>query len=358
MPRASSRAGRAFALLLPAFAACAPSSPAPGVAAPSATAAAITAADLRTRLGIFADDSMMGRGAGTPGNVKGTDYLAAEARRLGLTPAGENGTFFQTVPLVKRTLAPGAAVSAGGTTFAPMIDFIPRDQGKGTRPIDGVPVVDGGVYGDSARPALPAEQAAGKLVVIRVAPKPDGTPAGTVARAAVTDRFRSAAGIAVATLDAISPQERKEISVASAQLARDGAPAQPAFMYVTARMAEALVRAGTARGSLAFADSPADAPARNVVAILPGSDPALRGQLVALGAHNDHLRAGARAGGARLAPRLQRGDAAEGGRRLARRADGRSSMPGSGRPSTASGGSGRRGRTRSSTAPTTTAAAR
>jgi hypothetical protein len=36
-----------------------------------------------------------------------------------------------------------------------------------------------------------------------------------------------------------------------------------------------------------FTDTPA--PARNVVAILPGSDPALRGQYVAIGAHNDHV---------------------------------------------------------------------
>src|SRR4029079_16141755 len=31
------------------------------------------------------------------------------------------------------------------------------------------------------------------------------------------------------------------------------------------------------------------APGRNVVAILPGSDPALRGEYVAIGAHNDHV---------------------------------------------------------------------
>lgn len=105
----------------------------------------------------------------------------------------------------------------------------------------------------------------------------------------MTAQFRTAAGIAVATLDAVSPQERKELRVASADLASGPATAQPAFMYVTSRLAEALLRSGTAGGSIAFADSPPDAPARNVVAILPGRDPALRGQLVAIGAHNDHL---------------------------------------------------------------------
>ena len=57
-----------------------------------------------TRLYIFADDSMLGREAGTSGNVKGTDYIAAEAKRLGLLPAGDSGTYFQTIPLKTRTL--------------------------------------------------------------------------------------------------------------------------------------------------------------------------------------------------------------------------------------------------------------
>jgi peptidase M28-like protein len=40
-------------------------------------------------------------------------------------------------------------------------------------------------------------------------------------------------------------------------------------------------------GSVRFDES--RAPARNVVAVLPGSDPKLKGQYVALGAHNDHI---------------------------------------------------------------------
>ncbi len=62
--------------------------------APTKTTAAITPADLMTRLYIFADDSMQGREAGLPGNVKGTNYIAAEIRRLGLVPAGDSGTYF------------------------------------------------------------------------------------------------------------------------------------------------------------------------------------------------------------------------------------------------------------------------
>src|SRR6266567_8338870 len=71
---------------------------------PQPTRAEITAADLMTRLYIFADDSMLGREAGMPGNVKGTNYIAGEIKRLGLVPAGDSGTYFQTIPLKTREL--------------------------------------------------------------------------------------------------------------------------------------------------------------------------------------------------------------------------------------------------------------
>src|SRR5471032_2891693 len=63
-----------------------------------ATTAEISAGDLMTRLYIFADDSMMGRQVGTIYNNKGTDYIAAEVKKLGLKPGGENGGYFQTLP--------------------------------------------------------------------------------------------------------------------------------------------------------------------------------------------------------------------------------------------------------------------
>ena len=52
------------------------------------------------------------------------------------------------------------------------------------------------------------------------------------------------------------------------------------------------LRAGTAGKWIRFSSigfTRSTAPARNVIGIIPGSDPALRGEYVALGAHNDHL---------------------------------------------------------------------
>src|SRR5205085_1046276 len=85
---------------------------------PRPTTSAITAADLMTRLYIFADDSMQGREAGTIGNVKGTDYIAREVQRLGLKPAGDNGTYFQTIPFKTRAVDAASTLNAAGTALA------------------------------------------------------------------------------------------------------------------------------------------------------------------------------------------------------------------------------------------------
>src|SRR4051812_34605229 len=87
--------------------------------APARTPTAITPADLMTRLSLYADDSMMGRLAGSEYNLKATAYIASEVKRLGLRPAGDSGGYFQNVPLVKRQLDPTSAISVDGVALKP-----------------------------------------------------------------------------------------------------------------------------------------------------------------------------------------------------------------------------------------------
>src|SRR5712671_1652442 len=117
--------------------------------APLRTQTAITPSDLMTRLYLYADDSMMGRMAGSEYNLKATAYIASEARRMGLVPAGDSGGYFQNVPLVKRGLDASSTLSVDGTTLAPWVDFVPRDPGRATRAFDGAQIVYGGVWTDS-----------------------------------------------------------------------------------------------------------------------------------------------------------------------------------------------------------------
>src|SRR5262252_2700792 len=129
------------------------------------TTAAITAADLMTRLYVYADDSMQGRETGTIGNVKATDYIAAEARRLGLRPAGDSGTYFQTLPLKTRTFDTTSSFTVNSAGLAPFTDYL--SFSRGSVAIPPVAIVYGGALGDSAH-LISEDQAKGKLVVLRV----------------------------------------------------------------------------------------------------------------------------------------------------------------------------------------------
>ena len=267
---------------------------------PARTQTAITPADLMTRLYIYSDDSMMGRKAGTEYNLKATAYIAAEAKRMGLQPAGDSGGYFQNVPLVTRQLDPNASFSVDGTTFRPWEEFIPRDPGVPTRSFDGAQIVYGGVWPDSNM--ISADQAAGKFVVLGAHLAPNTPPQQQVNRGLILGRFRGAAGIAVVALETFPAVALNFFRQPQTILKDASAPSDtnklPAYIYVNQAGARALLGAPadsvkpgtvgqTVRGSVAFTETPA--PARNVVAIIPGSDPKLRGQYVAIGAHNDHV---------------------------------------------------------------------
>ncbi|HEX6038686.1 M28 family metallopeptidase [Longimicrobium sp.] len=301
----------AAAVAAPAAAQARPEGPLTHAARP--TAAAISPEDLRTHLYILAADSMMGREVGTRGNVMATGYLAAQAQRIGLRPAGDNGTFFQTVPLIQLGLEPGATISAGGRTLALGTDFIPVPTYGSifvfapTFQAQNTPVVYGGRVGDPSRMISP-EQARGKIVVFDAPMGPNGQPSFAFWAGGQTwDRYADAAGLAFATLDLTNEGireffqgERMELDHGEPETATPRVP--PAFIVSQSAAAalfgrpmtglQAGAQGGSASGAYAFFKRPAPFPSRNVVGIIPGSDASLRGEYVAIGAHNDHVGTG------------------------------------------------------------------
>ena len=71
---------------------------------PAHTSPGIASEDLAVRIKTLADDTFEGRGPGTEAGEASADWIAAEMARIGLSPAGENGTFFQTVKMVNQTV--------------------------------------------------------------------------------------------------------------------------------------------------------------------------------------------------------------------------------------------------------------
>ena len=263
-------------------------------APPSATTAAITEEDLRTRLFLIADDSMMGRESGSRGAFVTPDYVAAEFRRLGLEPAGDNGTYFQTVPFWTAAVDARSRLQSGGTALVLGRDFVPASIGAAPRTLTGVPTVYGGPVTDTTR-WISSEQAAGKLVVLDLPPglPMRGVPLGN-------PRWRSATAIAAVVLDVVGPEAVARLRAGRPVPDSTRNPNAIPLLWISRRAASALLGgdpsslAPGAMGSpldgyVDIARSPVSYPARNVVAILRGSDPAVRGQYVALTAHNDHV---------------------------------------------------------------------
>ena len=96
----------------------------PAKVKPAPTSAAITVRDLQIRLYQFADDSMLGRQVGRIGNMMGTTYIASEAKRLGLVPAGDNGTFFQVLPYHLRRFTEHSRLTFNGTPLVWNRDWV------------------------------------------------------------------------------------------------------------------------------------------------------------------------------------------------------------------------------------------
>jgi hypothetical protein len=260
----------------------------PGPGGP--TTGSITAADLQTRLYAFSNDSMMGRLFGTEGDLRGTQYIANQLAAMGALPAGENGTYFQTVPTFRVAMAPGAQIFLDGTPLTYRTDFFTSIPATGrAQPLDEVEVIYAGSLADSTNLIAP-EQTAGKAVFFSF----DGVGGNP-------NRFLGRYTQAAALIVAANPASMRPFMITTVS---DTTPAR-LNITITRQVAERLfgrpldtLRPGTLGrrlrfSSLSFTRQPADA--RNVVAVIPGSDPGLRGQYIAIGAHPDHV--GMRAGG-------------------------------------------------------------
>src|SRR2546428_12604896 len=80
-------------------------------------AASITIADVRRRIGINADDSMLGRATPSPQLDAVAAYVAGEFHRFGLKPGGDSGTYFQHYPLEELRFDPeSSTIRIGGRT--------------------------------------------------------------------------------------------------------------------------------------------------------------------------------------------------------------------------------------------------
>ena len=260
----------------------------------AATSAAITEADLRQHLYRITDDSTMGRETGSKGAYSATEYIAAEFQRMGLQPGGDNGGWFQIVPMWRVAVDPASRLSAGGTALTVFRDFMPGSSLAPARVLNAAPVVYGGSLRDTTT-WIPVANAAGKVVLIDV-------PPGTSFRAAsnIGSRYRDALVLVVSGFEDVPAEQvarlREGRPVPDTSRNARGVP----IVWLT-RAAAAIVMGGTVAqmtpgasgralsGQFDYPRTTVPFPARNVVGILPGSDAVLRTQYLTLTAHHDHV---------------------------------------------------------------------
>jgi hypothetical protein len=278
---------------------------------------AITACDLMTRLYIYAADSMRGREAGTPDNIRATAYIEREVKRLGLRPAGDNGTYFQAMPVTARVLNQGSTISAGGKTFHPGADFSAAGATDRTATGD---VIFGGTLGDTVN-ALGADDVRGKIVVM-MAPAGGGGRGGFGGGrgGAANNPLAGAAAVVTVSQTVATPRlqfvlnDTMQNDGRAAYAAANPAPANaaaggrggrggaggatPLTVTVTPVVAAAMLGkpvSGAMRGdkggavTIDIKTENLQEPTRSVVAILPGTDPKLKNEYIVIGAHSDHI---------------------------------------------------------------------
>ena len=294
---------------------------------------------------------MKGRRIGEPGNYVGTSYIAHEFQRFGLKPGGDNGTYFQNLPFgpISFPLA-SSRLSANGATLTPKTDWVPvaptaQNEVSDHADFNNVQAVYAGRFGD-ANVTLDPATFRGKIAVFSATPAAAGLTGGrgggggnaTVLRCdSVPDKFGAAAAARVEAEQRAEGQQtgrggrggngprdtRAERAGAAGVLlvALDQTTANVANAAFNTRMG--MQPAAPASGSLPTAaistaaaerilghplDGLAvgtagqsvsghwaqdfkisDTPGRNVIAILPGSDPSRASEYVLVGAHNDHV---------------------------------------------------------------------
>ncbi len=270
---------------------------------------AIDSLALRAHTYFLADDLLEGRGTGRRGADVAAAYLASAAAQVGLLPAAA-GSYYQPVPIIEAEVDTAATrlvletAEAGGgrrAAFTSPADFIPNVGTARTLVAFGGELAWVGRAGDVLTQAARLPPLTGRVALMDGVFGPDAAAADSL-------RARGATGVihllGDADLFALYARSRggSRMYLADAAAASSFVPDIPAVI-AHPRLGRALL-AGAPGGAdglahpLALPDRRVDValvtrarpvPARNVAALLPGRDPARRGEVVVYAAHYDHL---------------------------------------------------------------------
>ncbi|HME06701.1 MAG TPA: M28 family peptidase [Bryobacteraceae bacterium] len=298
---------------------------------------------MRAHIKFLADDLLEGRGAGTRGGQLATRYIATQLALNGARPAGDNSTYFQKVPLIGAETQPSATLSAKGDGKTAQFRWLDDFVGVGQRQQPDV-TLDGDVvfvgHGISA-PEFDWDDyrgldVAGKVLVLFTNEPPSNDPAFFGGAALTyygrwTYKYEEAArrgAQAVFIIHTISTagypfdvvrsswgKEDPQLRLGSGEralafagwlteeagqrlLAMSGKDLNELLAASNSRDFRPIALGIHMRGSMPTRLRPLES--ENVLALVPGRDPALKDQVVVFTAHWDHLGIGTPVNGDRI----------------------------------------------------------
>ncbi|AIE85656.1 M28 family peptidase [Fimbriimonas ginsengisoli] len=281
---------------------------------------AISPARLKAHLEFIASDEMEGRDTPSRGLDTATLYVATQLKLWGAKPAGDHGTFFQRIPLTQHWLdTADSSIAFGGTDYtfgegfksaskswsgAGKLVYVGHGymfKSKGIDPYKGIDVKGKILVAVSGFPADAAYSdmkgkpgvdymwpalAAQKLGALGLVTIPDG---------AYLSRWNA---VEASAKSGLAPESESDpasvvpslvagISLTNAIFSGEKVTAEQALMGKAPEKSFDFASSKTLR--VHIVQKRAVQYARNVVAIVPGSDARLKNEYVAFGAHIDHL---------------------------------------------------------------------
>jgi Zn-dependent M28 family amino/carboxypeptidase len=307
-----------------------------GIAASAASRGTdtISAAQLRAYLTFIASDEMEGRDTPSRGLDTVAKFIAMNLTRWGFKPAGDDGTFLQKIALRREQVDAAKTIAEiGAQKFSLGDDFLPNTV-AGTLSGPLVYVGRGWIVQPKNIDDYKGIDVKGKIMVVLGQGFPQGVSqadirgaqAGTVVSPATYAQTHAAKGIITIYNPAAGQpwdvQRQRALQPARAVVekfqAQAQAPVGPAnvampSVVIAARMTTALfegeksdaatimTRAATSEPvapfdlssnknvNITIATAPSRVMTQNVVGIWEGSDPKLKNEYVAVGAHYDHI---------------------------------------------------------------------
>jgi hypothetical protein len=296
--------------------------PYPMAADRSQGAGSVTVADCKQWLYTLASPEFEGRQTGQPGFQKAADFVSAHFQKLGLEARGPGGSYFQQVPWSSTKIDAEktfVSFSSGGKEVLRIpADRLAGAASAGTSATGDVVllVIEAPeITGTGRNVQLPKIagledlELEGKIVVVYVRPRDEERTAASLAKFAVRQGLAGKNPAAVLFAQESAPSGgitgRSGASRRAGNSAIAGARRSPLDVTLGGDDLMAMLKAGGQDASVltGSAMTPAftlqaevevvladgEAPAMNVWAVLPGTDPVLKDEYVVIGSHLDHV---------------------------------------------------------------------